>query len=123
MKLIIAFVRNYPLEGAITLVALLVAGVTEGIGISALLPLLNIVMGTQSGTGVAAGTETSEIANSLEQMVRSVLGALGLSSTVSVLLLFFQETVSRDVMKCKKKTTVFHRDSLFCQRHWCLVIF
>jgi ATP-binding cassette subfamily C protein len=89
MKLIMAFVRSYPLPGAITLVALLVAGVTEGVGISALLPLLNIVMGTQSGIGAVAGAETSEIAASLEQMVRSVLGALGLSPTVAVLLLFF----------------------------------
>ena len=62
MKLIITFVRDYPLQSAITLIALLTAGMVEGFGISALLPLLNIVMGTQAGVGAVAGSGTSEIA-------------------------------------------------------------
>jgi ATP-binding cassette subfamily C protein len=97
MKLIMAFVRSYPLQGAIVLVALLIAGVTEGFGISALLPLLNIVIGNQSEARAASGGEASEIAASLEQMVNSVLGALGLSPTVAVLLLFFVACI---LLKC-----------------------
>ena len=89
MKLIITFARSYPLRSTITLIALLFAGMAEGFGISALLPLLNIVMGTQSGDGAAVGEGTPEIVNSFEQMVRSTLGALGLSPTIAVLLIFF----------------------------------
>jgi len=97
MKLIITFVRSYPLQSAITLAALLFAGAAEGFGISALLPLLSIVMGTQAGTGAAAGTGTSEMATSLEQMVISTLGALGLAPTVAVLLIFFVGCI---MLKC-----------------------
>ena len=89
MKLIITFAHSYPLRSAITLIALLFAGMAEGFGISALLPLLNIVMGTQTGDGAAVGEGTPEIVNSLEQMVRSTLGTLGLSPTIAVLLIFF----------------------------------
>jgi len=89
MKLIITFARSYPLRSAITLIALLFAGMAEGFGISALLPLLNIVMGTQTGDGAAVGEGTPEIVNSLDQMVRSTLGTLGLSPTIAVLLIFF----------------------------------
>jgi len=89
MKLIITFARSYPLRSVITLVALLFAGVAEGFGISALLPLLNIVMRGQAGTGAAAGAGTHEIATTLEQMVRSTLAAVGLAPTMAVLLALF----------------------------------
>jgi ATP-binding cassette subfamily C protein len=97
VKLIITFARSYPLRSVITLAALLFAGMAEGFGISALLPLLNIVMGPQAGTGAAAGAGTPEIVTSLEQMVRSTLGALGLAPTVAVLLIFFVACI---MLKC-----------------------
>jgi ATP-binding cassette subfamily C protein len=97
MKLIITFARKYPLQSAITLVALLFAGIAEGFGITALLPLLNIVLGPQAGAGAAAATGTSEIITSVEQMIRSILGTIGLTPTVAVLLAFFVACI---MLKC-----------------------
>ena len=97
MKLLIIFARSYPLRSAITLVALLFAGVAEGFGITALLPLLNIVLGQQAGAGTAAAMETSEIVTSVEQMIRSILGTLGMTPTVAVLLAFFVACIT---IKC-----------------------
>ena len=41
MHLLKTFARAYPLQSAIMLVALLVAGLVEGLSLTALLPLLN----------------------------------------------------------------------------------
>lgn len=95
MKLIITFARNYPLQSAITLVALLFAGVAEGFGITALLPLINILLGQQPGAESALGD--SEIVTTVEKMIRSILGALGMTPTMAVLLTFFVACV---LLKC-----------------------
>ena len=97
MKLIITFARKYPLQSAFTLVALLFAGIAEGFGITALLPLLNMIIGPQSGSGAATATGTSEIVTSVEQMIRSILGTIGLTPTVAVLLIFFVACI---ILKC-----------------------
>ena len=97
MKLIITFARKYPLQSAFTLVALLFAGIAEGFGITALLPLLNMIIGPQSGSGAAAATGNSEIVTSVEQMIRSILGTIGLTPTVAVLLIFFVACI---ILKC-----------------------
>ena len=97
MKLIITFARKYPLQSAFTLVALLFAGIAEGFGITALLPLLNMVIGPQSGSGAATATGTSDIVTSVEQMIRSILGTIGLTPTVAVLLIFFVACI---ILKC-----------------------
>jgi len=97
MKLIITFARQYPLQSVLTLVALLFAGIAEGFGLTALLPLLNIVIGQAAGTGAAAATGTSEIVTSVEQMIRSILGTIGLTPTVAVLLTFFVACIT---LKC-----------------------
>ena len=44
MQLMLTFFRAYPWQTIVMLVALLMAGVAEGIGLSALLPLLNIAI-------------------------------------------------------------------------------
>jgi ATP-binding cassette subfamily C protein len=97
MKLIITFARKYPLQSTFTVVALLFASIAEGFGITALLPLLNMVLGQQAGAGVAAATGTSEIVTSIEQMIRSILGTIGLTPTVAVLLVFFVACI---MLKC-----------------------
>ena len=45
MGLMLNFFRAYPWQTVIMLAALLVSGIAEGVGLSALLPLLNIALG------------------------------------------------------------------------------
>jgi len=44
-QMIVAFMKAYPWRSAVLLVCLLFAGLSEGIGIASLLPLLNLAMG------------------------------------------------------------------------------
>ena len=58
MRLMASFFRAYPLHTALMLAALLLSGLAEGIGLSALLLLLNIGLGVDAGTDlVATGTD------------------------------------------------------------------
>jgi ATP-binding cassette subfamily C protein len=64
------------------LLALLLAGVAEGIGLSVLLPLISVAMGTQSG----AQGGTFADGSGLERAVTETLATIGLSPTLGVLL-------------------------------------
>jgi len=66
----------------IMLLALLLAGVAEGVGLSGLLPLISIAIGKQ--TGVQGGTLVST--SGLERAITETLAAIGLSPTLGVLL-------------------------------------
>jgi ATP-binding cassette subfamily C protein len=44
MRLMLSFYRAYPLRTLLTLLAMSIAGLAEGVGLSALLPLLNIAI-------------------------------------------------------------------------------
>jgi ATP-binding cassette subfamily C protein len=83
MRLLISFARAYPLQSAITLLALSLAGVAEGIGLSALLPLISLAMGGQ--TGAAPGASVAQ--SGVERVVTETLTSIGLSPTLGVLLL------------------------------------
>ena len=78
MRLLITFARIYPLQSAAMLIALLLAGLAEGIGLSALIPLLSIAVGDRSGS--------AEPSSGLEKMVTETLSTLGLDPTIGVLL-------------------------------------
>ena len=82
MRLLFSFARAYPLQSAIMLLALLLAGVAEGIGLSALLPLISIAIGSQ--TGAESGASASH--SGVERVVSEYLSALGLTPTIGVLL-------------------------------------
>jgi len=82
MRLLISFARAYPLQSAIMLLALLLAGVAEGIGLSALLPLISVAIGSQTGAEPGASASHS----GLERVVSEYLAALGLTPTIGVLL-------------------------------------
>ena len=87
MRLFIIFFRTYPLQSVITLVALIFAGIVEGFGLSALVPLLTIVIaGKEYGTGssrdwAAKGSRLlgikAVIAESFERIHRSNLVGMG----------------------------------------------
>lgn len=72
------------------LLALLLAGVAEGIGLSALLPLISVAMGTQ--TGAQGGTFVG--GSGLERAVTETLAAIGLSPTLGVLLTLITLAIS-----------------------------
>ncbi len=57
MRFLLTFLRAYPGESTVMLIALLVAGVVEGVSVTALLPLLNLMMGDGATPAEAAGVE------------------------------------------------------------------
>jgi ATP-binding cassette, subfamily C, bacterial len=85
MRLIITFIRRYPVQSVITLLAMLFAGVAEGFGMSMLLPLLGIAMDLP---GVSGGTSPHS-KSELERAVTGFLEALGISPTINLLLFVF----------------------------------
>jgi len=86
MRLMFSFFRTYRLHTLLMLLALLLSGIAEGVGLSALLPVLNIALGSRGdaaelpGAGGAAG-------NAFEQAVLDTLAALGISATLGNMLL------------------------------------
>jgi len=88
MKLFFTLARKYPWQTILTLVAILFAGISEGFGISALLPLINTVYNQASQAGATAGSPP-EWSQAIDQLVKGVLATMGLTPTVAVLLILF----------------------------------
>ena len=84
MRLMLTFFRAYPWQSALMLLALLSAGIAESIGLSALLPLLNVAI--KSNRGARGDTVTDEPENDLERIVNETLADMGLEPTIGVLL-------------------------------------
>ena len=80
MRLLIRFARSYPWQSAVTLLALVLAEMAEGIGLTALLPMLGAAVGDRAGGRPPGHSE-------LGHTVTDALGALGLPPTVGVLLM------------------------------------
>jgi ATP-binding cassette subfamily C protein len=80
MPFLLSFVRRYPKQSILMLIAMLLAGMSEGVGLSAMLPLLNIAIGSQA----AGHTGNSPAA---ERMVREGLEVLGIPPTLEALLM------------------------------------
>jgi ATP-binding cassette subfamily C protein len=83
MRILITFARAYPLPSALMLLALVLAGIVEGAGLSALLPLLGTAVDQQ--TGAAAGAAVSD--PGAEYRVNQALRFLGLEPSAGILLL------------------------------------
>ena len=83
MRLLIKFARTYPLDSAIMLLALVLAGIAEGVGFSALLPLLGIALGGGAGVSSAADPAKSSAA---ERLINESLSYLGIRPTLETLL-------------------------------------
>jgi ATP-binding cassette subfamily C protein len=80
MRLMLSFYRAYPWQTFFTLLALSVAGLAEGVGLSVLLPLLNMAM---EGQGQAAPASDNEFS----QSVRGALDVMGITPTLGNMLL------------------------------------
>jgi len=82
MQLIIKFARSYPRHSLVMLLALIMAGVVEGVGLTALLPLLQKAIDLP--TGASIGQATGPAADNL---VTSMLSFVGIPATVGSLLM------------------------------------
>jgi ATP-binding cassette subfamily C protein len=79
MRLFLILSRKYPRETAAMMIAILLAGISEGLGISALLPMLNLaISGEDKLVNVDASSFETKVANGLHYF--------GLSPTIGVLL-------------------------------------
>jgi ATP-binding cassette subfamily C protein len=80
MYFLILLIRNYPKQSILMLLAMLLAGIVEGFGLSAMLPLISTAIGGQAG-GNAASSPAAE------RIVRESLLFLGISPTLETLLM------------------------------------
>lgn len=94
MKLLFTLARQYPWRTLLTLLAISFASISEGFGISALLPLLNTVFNQKIQ---ASGGITPALSSVLDQAIQRVLAFIGLNTTVAVLLSLFFGCI---VLKC-----------------------
>ena len=83
MRLLISLIKAYPWRTAIALVAILLAGLADGLSITALLPLLNVA--TRGTTGVADAAPDDQ-GGQLEQFIVDTLNSIGPEATLGTLL-------------------------------------
>ncbi|MAT92010.1 MAG: ABC transporter permease [Halioglobus sp.] len=84
MGLMISFFRAYPLQTVLMLVALVLSGAAEGVGLSALLPLLNIALGAEAADMVPGGAAGQ---SGFEREILEVLERFSIAPTLGNMLL------------------------------------
>jgi len=89
MRLLITFIRAYPLQSAIALGALVVANLAEAFGLSAMVPLISIVVGSSDHPASLPGVGESQAVSTIERIVTEIFGTVGLTPTVGNLLIVF----------------------------------
>jgi len=85
MRLMFSFFSAYPLLTLLMLLALLLSGLAEGVGLSALLPLLNIALGTAGAGDIAAGVPGASRSD-FEAAVLRALDSAGIAPTLGNML-------------------------------------
>jgi ATP-binding cassette subfamily C protein len=85
MGLMLNFFRAYPSQTVLMLLALLLSGIAEGIGLSALLPMVNIALGSEATELLAGMAPQSD--NAFEQGVLDTLASVGIAPTLGNMLL------------------------------------
>ena len=85
MRILITFLKQYPGQTVITLLALLFAGVAEGFGLFMLLPLLGLVINGPDTGGMADLKPNS----TLEKLVTGFFDTVGMEPTIGTLLSIF----------------------------------
>ena len=84
MRLMLSFFRAYPLPSFLMVLALTLSGAAEGVGLSALLPLLNIALG--QGAGEAMPGVPAAAQSEFETAVLAALASLGIEPTLGNML-------------------------------------
>ena len=78
MRTLFTYIMVFPRRSAFVLIALLIAGIAEGLSLTALLPLLSIAVGESNQTG-----ESSGIGKFMEQTLRDI----GIEPTLDTILI------------------------------------
>ncbi|GAB5450867.1 MAG: ABC transporter ATP-binding protein [Halioglobus sp.] len=84
MGLMLNFFRAYPGQTSLMLIALVLSGAAEGIGLSALLPLINIALGSEAAALIPGGAAEQ---SGFEQAVLDALHTLHIEPTLGNMLL------------------------------------
>jgi len=87
MRFLLTFAQRYPYNSSVMVLALLLAGFMEGIGLSMLLPLIGMTVGTKSGEQHLAATEIGATDSTLGRLVADVFSSLDISPTMGLLLI------------------------------------
>ena len=94
MRLLITLARKYPLNSILMVLAFLIAGLLEGIGLSMLLPLIGITISNPTGAGPFPVAKNGAADSTLERMVAEVFSTLGITPTLGMLLIVLIVTVT-----------------------------
>jgi ATP-binding cassette subfamily C protein len=86
MQLLITFARAYPWQSAWVLLALVLGGLIEGLGLTALLPLLNLVIDDGTAASSTLAEAPPENSSGPEHLVTQTLLRFGLEPTLGALL-------------------------------------
>ena len=86
MRLLITFARAYPLQSALMLFALVLAGIVEGAGLSVLLPLLGMAADNRGGTAQTPTADAVTGESIAGHPIIEALRFLGLEPSAGVLL-------------------------------------
>lgn len=86
MRLMLSFFSAYKLQTALMLTALLLSGMAEGIGLSALLPLVNVALGADATASITGGMVSPE-QNEFERFFLELLQSMDIAPTLQNLLL------------------------------------
>ncbi len=86
MRFLVTIARSYPWQTLVTLAVLIIAGIVEGLSLSALLPLLNManVQFSEGGMGSEGVLEGNHAGPG--KVVLGLLSGIGLSPSIGVLL-------------------------------------
>ena len=84
MGLMLNFFRAYPWQTVLMMLALLLSGIAEGIGLSGLLPLLNIALGSEAGSMIPGGATAGQ--SEFEQSILNALEFIGIAPTLGNML-------------------------------------
>ena len=93
MRFLFTISRQYAWQTVTMLMLLLLSGIFEGVGLSAVLPLIAIALGDYKGGALGVGKK----ATAAEQVVRDIFGAIGLTPTLELLLILILVTM---LLKC-----------------------
>ncbi|MCO6412117.1 MAG: ABC transporter ATP-binding protein [Thiogranum sp.] len=84
MRLMLTFLRRYPWQTLLTLLALLFAGIAEGLGLTALLPLLEIANRSDAGLPAAAAQASAQ--QDTAYSLYNLLHGVGIEPGVGIML-------------------------------------
>ena len=87
MRFIIKMARAYPGRTIIVLVAMLLAGLAEGFGLTTMLPLLSTAIDSQTGAAQLISNTSASNAPAAERIAKETLSFLGIPPTLEILLL------------------------------------